>query len=153
MTFTFHKNVRFENLPFEALADAGTADLVVCVHALYAMPDQRKRLDDLRRLLRPGGWLFLVDLGRHMDVSDWRRYLFSSLRKEKGLVGALRVFWQGREIATQNNAIFKAQTDGVYWTHTAAELASAVSESGFEIVQQKPVYRGYSDLLVCRASA
>ena len=148
-----HTNITFENLPFEALTDEGAADLVVCVHALYAMPDQRQRLSDLRRLLRPGGWLFLVDLGRHMNVADWRKYLFSSLRKEKGVIGALGVFWQGREIATQNTAIFKAQKDGVYWTHTSEELASAVTENGFEIVRQKPVYRGYSDLLVCRASA
>jgi SAM-dependent methyltransferase len=148
-----HPNITFENQPFEALKDVGTADLVVCVHALYAMPDQGQRLRDLRRLLRPGGWLFLVDLGRHMDVADWRKYLFSSLRKEKGLIGALHVFWRGREIATQNTAIFKAQKDGVYWTHTSEELASAVAENGFEIVRQKPVYRGYSDLLVCRARA
>ncbi|MGJ8611342.1 MAG: hypothetical protein ACSHWY_09615 [Octadecabacter sp.] len=86
-----------------------------------------------------------------MDVADWRSYLFSSIRNEHGLIGALRFFWQGREIAKQNKNILKARKDGVYWTHTEAEFAAAVTAAGFEIVRQETVYRGYSDLLVCRA--
>ncbi|MDO8884552.1 MAG: methyltransferase domain-containing protein [Pseudotabrizicola sp.] len=146
-----HRNVRFDTLAIEGIDAPGTADLVICVHALYAMPAQEQRLADLRRLLRPGGWLYLVDLGRYMNVGDWRSYLFSNLKKEHGVAGALRIFWQGREIAKQNKAIFKAQKKGVYWTHTEAEIASAVIAAGFEIVRQQSVYRGYSDLLVCRA--
>jgi hypothetical protein len=73
------------------------------------------------------------------------------LRKKHGIAGALKVFWQGREIAKQNANIRKAQMKGAYWTHSEAEIASAVSTCGFEIVRQESVYRGYSDLLVCRA--
>jgi SAM-dependent methyltransferase len=147
-----HKNISFEALPLESVEALGTADLVVCVHALYAMPAPEQRLEDMRRLLRPGGWLYLVDLGRHMNVTDWRNYLFSQLKKEHGLAGALWVFWQGREIAKQNKAILKAQKNGVYWTHTEAQIASAATAAGFEIQRQEVVYRGYSDLLVCRAT-
>jgi ubiquinone/menaquinone biosynthesis C-methylase UbiE len=144
-------NIKYDALALENVNAPGTADLVICVHALYAMPDQEQRLSDLRRLLRPGGWLYLVDLGRYMNVADWRSYLFSSIKKEHGLVGALRIFWQGREIAKQNKSILKAQTNGVYWTHTEAEIASAATAAGLEIVRQQTVYRGYSDLLVCQA--
>jgi len=146
-----HDNVRYHNIALEDVAAEGAADLVICVHALYAMPGQGQRLDDLRRLLRPGGLLYLIDLGRDMNVGDWRGYLFSHLKKERGLAGALRVFWQGREIAKQNAAIRKAQKSGLYWTHSGAELASAVSDAGFDILRQDSVYRDYSDLLVCRA--
>ncbi|MGX0978840.1 hypothetical protein ACSSVY_004585 [Roseovarius sp. MBR-51] len=73
------------------------------------------------------------------------------MRKEHGLAGTLRVFWQGREIAKQNKAIFKAQTNGAYWTHTETEIASAATAADFEILRQDSVYRGYSDRLVCRA--
>lgn len=146
-----HRNISYEALPLENIEALGTADLVVCVHALYAMPAPEQRLEDLRRLLRPGGWLYLVDLGRHMNVADWRNYLFSQLKKEHGLAGALGVFWQGREIAKQNKAILKAQKNGVYWTHTGAQIASAATAAGFEIQRQEVVYRGYSDLLVCQA--
>tara|TARA_R110000787_G_scaffold120044_5_gene230995 strand:+ start:3663 stop:4508 length:846 start_codon:yes stop_codon:yes gene_type:complete len=144
-------NIKYQSLALEDVNAAGTADLVVCVHALYAMPAQEQRLADLRRLLRPGGWLYLVDLGRYMDVADWRSYLFSSLRKEHGLLGAFRIFWRGREIAKQNQSIRKAQMNGVYWTHTEAEFASAATKAGLEIHRQQTVYRGYSDLLVCQA--
>ncbi len=146
-----HGNIRYDSLALEDIDASGKADLIICVHALYAMPAQERRLGDLRRLLRPGGWLYLVDLGRYMDVADWRRYLFSNLKKEHGLAGALRVFWEGREIAKQNNMIFKAQKKGVYWTHTEAEIAAAATAAGFNILRQATVYRGYSDLLVCQA--
>ncbi|MGP1356640.1 class I SAM-dependent methyltransferase [Roseicyclus sp.] len=145
------RNISFDSRALEEVDEPGTADLVVCVHALYAMPEQERRLADLHRLLRPGGLLYLVDLGRDMNVSDWRGYIFSHLKKKHGVLGALRIIWQGREIAKQNNAILKAQKSGVYWTHTEAEIASAATAAGFQIVRQEPVYRGYSDLLVCRA--
>ena len=143
--------VNYNTLAIEDIDSPGTADLVICVHALYAMPAPEQRLGELRRLLRVGGFLYLVDLGRYMDVADWRSYLFSILRKELGLIGALRMVWQGREIAKQNKTILRAQKKGVYWTHTGAELASAATAAGFEILRQQSVYRGYSDLLVCRA--
>ncbi|AGI69126.1 putative UbiE-like methyltransferase [Octadecabacter antarcticus 307] len=146
-----HGNIKHDTFALEDIDAPGTADLIICVHALYAMPAQEQRLGDLYRLLRPGGWLYLVDLGRYMNVADWRRYLFSNLKKEHGLVGALRIFWQGREIAKQNKTILKAQKKGVYWTHTEAEIALAATAAGFKILRQEAVYRGYSDLLVCQA--
>ncbi|WP_231580073.1 class I SAM-dependent methyltransferase [Pseudorhodobacter wandonensis] len=146
------RNIKYDSSTLEDFDAPGTADLVICIHSLYAMPGQEQRLGDLRRLLRPGGLLYLIDLGRYMNVTDWRSYLFSNLKKELGLAGALRVFWQGREIAKQNNAILKAQKKGVYWTHTEAEIALAVAAAGFEILRQETVYRGYSDLLICRAT-
>lgn len=145
-----HASIHYESCPFEEIDATGTADLVICVHAIYTMPSPKQRIADLRRMLRPGGWLYLVDIGRVIDVSDWRRYLFASLRKEHGLAGALRILWQGREIGKQNKAIFEAQKKGVYWTHSEAEIAADVVAAGFDIVEQKTVYRGYSDLLICR---
>lgn len=148
-----HSNITYQNLALQYVEGESVADLVICVHALYAMPDQAQRLNDLRRLLKPGGYLYLVDLGRYMDVADWRSYLFAALRKKHGLKEALKIFWQGRQVAKQNSAIYKAQKEGVYWTHNEAEFAAAVSAAGFDIVRQQSVYRGYSDLLVCRAMA
>jgi ubiquinone/menaquinone biosynthesis C-methylase UbiE len=145
-----NKNVSFENQTLEEFKAQGPADLVICVHALYAMTDQEQRLSDLRQLLRPGGHLYLIDLGRYMNVADWRGYLFAELKSRYGLIMALRVFWQGRQVAKQNKTINKAQKTGAYWTHSEAEIASAATAAGFNIIRQEPVYRGYSDLLVCR---
>ncbi|MBU2867617.1 class I SAM-dependent methyltransferase [Pacificibacter marinus] len=146
-----YKNITYDNRTLQDIDATGTADLVICIHALYAMPAPEQRLADLRRLLRPGGCLYLIDIGRYMNVPDWRSYLFASVKKELGLIGALRVFWQGREIAKQNKSILEAQKKGVYWTHTETEFASLVAQNGFEIVRQQSVYRDHSDLLVCRA--
>ncbi|MBV7407490.1 methyltransferase domain-containing protein [Maritimibacter sp. DP1N21-5] len=149
-------NVVYIDRPFQEFEAPGEdgprkADFVICAHALYAMPDPHDRLAELRGLLRPGGMMFLLDLGRPMDVADWRAYLFAHLRKKVGLAKALHIFWQGRQIAKQNKAIFKAQQDNTYWTHSETEIASAVEQAGFEILSQKTAYRGYSDLLLCRA--
>lgn len=146
-----YANVGFDTVATQDIAADDTADLIVCVHALYTMPAPEQRLVDLHRMLRPGGWLYLIDLGRPMDVADWRSYLFGTLRRQHGLAGALRIFWQGREIAKQNQNILKAQQSGDYWIHSGDELATKVVAAGFEITRQKTVYRGYSDLLVCRA--
>ena len=146
-----YNNVDYQNVALQDLAASGSADLVTCVHALYAMPDQEQRLRDLRRLIRPGGHLYLIDLGRYMNVADWRSYLFAALRKEHGITEALKIFWRGRQVAKQNSAIYKAQKERIYWTHTEAEIAAAAKVAGFDIIRQQSVYRGYSDLLVCRA--
>ncbi|WP_434287358.1 class I SAM-dependent methyltransferase [Celeribacter sp. SCSIO 80788] len=146
-----YDRIKYDTVALESFDAKDTADLIVCVHALYAMPDQKQRLADLRRLLRPGGLLYLVDLGRPLNVADWRKYLFMNIKSKNGLPSALQIFWHGREVAKQNKAIFAAQKTGAYWTHTEEEITAAVTEAGFEILRQESVYRGYSDLLVCRA--
>jgi len=146
-----HDNITYIDRPLQEVEPPVKADLVICAHALYSMPDPQDRLVELRNLLQPGGLLFLIDLGRPLDVADWRSYLFSHLTEELGVLEAIQVFWRGREIAKQNKAIFKAQQDNLYWTHSESEISSAVEEAGFKIEAQKTVYRGYSDLLLCRA--
>jgi ubiquinone/menaquinone biosynthesis C-methylase UbiE len=146
------RNIAYDPSPFESIDAPGTADLVICVHALYAMPQPEQRLIDMARLLRPGGWLYLIDLGRYLDVTEWRSYLFRQLRTKYGLARALRVAWQAREIAKQNRAILEAQKSGAYWTHSDTEMAAHATAAGLTIYRQQTVYRGYSDLLVCRAT-
>lgn len=145
-------NIAYIDCPLQEFEASAKADLVICVHALYAMPDPQRRLIELRGLLRPGGLLFLVDIGRTLNVADWRSYLFSHLTKELGIAKAIQIFWKGREIAKQNKAIFQAQEEKLYWTHSESEISSAVESAGFEVITQKTVYRGYSDLLLCRAA-
>lgn len=148
-----HGKVTFIDRPLQEVEAPAKADLVICAHALYTMPQPADRLVELRNLLRPGGVLFLVDLGRLMNVSDWRTYMLSHMMRTLGVIEATKLFWKGREIAAQNKAIFRAQKAKLYWTHSDTEIAAAVEQAGFEIMSQKTVYRGYSDLLLCRAAA
>ncbi|MFD3687179.1 class I SAM-dependent methyltransferase [Nocardiopsis sp. NPDC058631] len=50
-----------------AFAD-GAFDTVVCALALCTIPDQRRALDEMYRVLRPGGLLLLVD---HVEYTRW----------------------------------------------------------------------------------
>ncbi|SHI34515.1 class I SAM-dependent methyltransferase [Wenxinia saemankumensis] len=145
-------NVGYDQRPLEQVAATEEADLVVCVHALYTMPDQEERLRDLARLLRAGGILYLVDIGRYLDLKDWRGYLFRQVAAKEGLLGALRIFWRGREITRANTEIGRSQQAGTYWTYEAGALARKAREAGLEVLRQDIVYRGYSDLVVCRKS-
>ena len=43
-------------------------DTVVCTFSLCAIPDDRKALDEMARVLRPGGQLLLAD---HVEASRW----------------------------------------------------------------------------------
>jgi ubiquinone/menaquinone biosynthesis C-methylase UbiE len=43
-------------------------DTVVCTFSLCAIPDDRKALDEMARVLRPGGLLLLAD---HVEASRW----------------------------------------------------------------------------------
>ncbi|GHC77662.1 ubiquinone/menaquinone biosynthesis methyltransferase [Nocardiopsis terrae] len=46
----------------------GSFDTVVCTMALCEIPDQRRALAEMRRVLRPGGLLLLID---HIEYTRW----------------------------------------------------------------------------------
>ncbi|MGC4746934.1 SDR family NAD(P)-dependent oxidoreductase [Micromonospora sp. DT201] len=67
---------------------AGGIDLVVATNVLHATADVRRTVANLRRLLRPGGWLVLNELTTTVDViamivgqlDGWWRYEDADLR-------------------------------------------------------------------------
>ena len=61
-----------------AFAD-GAFDTVLCALALCSIPDQRRALGEMRRVLRPGGLLLLVD---HIEYTRWPLH-WREARKER----------------------------------------------------------------------
>ncbi|WP_026122592.1 class I SAM-dependent methyltransferase [Nocardiopsis halotolerans] len=57
----------------------GEFDTVVCALALCTIPDQYRALSEMRRVLRPGGLLLLVD---HVEYTRWPFRLWEA-RKER----------------------------------------------------------------------
>jgi SAM-dependent methyltransferase len=56
-------------LPFQS----GAFDVILCNHVLEHIPDDRRAMQELCRVLKPGGWGVLqvpMDYGRHMTFED-----------------------------------------------------------------------------------
>lgn len=132
----------------------GSLDCILSVNALYAMPHPETILKRAFHWLRPGGSLFLVDLGRIQDTTEWTSFLVMSNRRRLGIFRTLRVLLrEGRVISRANRRIADAQRAGVYWQHTAEQLRGTLTSIGFELETVRTVYRGYSDLAIARKPA
>lgn len=93
-------------LPFAA----GSLDMVYIQHVLHHIGDVDRALSEVRRVLRPGGVLFLVETVEDNPIIRWGRRLYPS--------------WLGDEInapfsydglrATVGDAGFRVQTAGQY---------------------------------------
>lgn len=65
----------FLNNPFRQ----GVFDVVVCLHVAHVLEDLDKLLFEIRRVLKPGGWLYLTSV---VLVNGWRdRYLHNLSRR------------------------------------------------------------------------
>ena len=145
------RNLTFLESTLEETPLTNTFDGVVWGHSLYTMPDPVKRLQEVRSACKDGAWLYIVDIGRRMDVGEWRRYLLSHLFKTIGIWETLKLTWQSRQVAEQNRQVMNYQDSGRYWMHSPDEFREALTKTGWAIECQKVVYRGFSDLAICRA--
>lgn len=129
----------------------GSLDCVVTVNALYAMPTPVSILKRIFHWLRPGGHLFVVNLGRVQNTTDWTSFIIRNNIRRMGLVGILRILLnEGMVISKENRVITRAQRSGVYWQHGTEEFGNLLRDIGFQTDVVRPVYRGYSDLAYCR---
>lgn len=128
-----------------------TQDLVICVNALYAMPQPHAMLRKIRRTIKREGKFFIIDFGRQMRVSHWSAYILKSLVRQHGIHGALAWFWRYREVLKQNRIGMRAQRKGGYWLHSTRQFADALESSGWHIEELTTCYQGYCDLAVCRS--
>ncbi len=127
----------------------GTFDLVVCVNAIYAMPEPDIVLRNLRNWTNIGGFLYVIDFGRQVQLIDWAYYILKNRVKELGLRNAIRWYRDNAENLKQNRKGAKAQTDGSYWLHSNEEFATRLQGAGWEIELLETCYRDCCDLAVC----
>jgi ubiquinone/menaquinone biosynthesis C-methylase UbiE len=132
---------------------AASVMATICIHSLYTLPNPLAVIDKIFQWTAPGGRVFACDLGRHLDVRDWRRFLFGSFRARFGLLGALRLLFRGRGVVRQNAGIAAMQRRGRYWLHSSDEFRAAFERCGFVVERSETCFRGYSDLLVCTKPA
>ncbi len=134
----------------EHVFEPRSLDCVLTVNALYAMRQPERILKSVYQALKPGGYLFFVNLGRIQNTLDWTMYLLARNFLRLGprrLISILRN--EGAVIAKANRAIAQAQRQQQYWRHTTIEIGEYLAGLGFQIEDLRPCYRGYSDLAVC----
>lgn len=122
----------------------------VTIHALYAMRDPARALTVIHENLMPGGYLYLVDLGKEHDSLDWGLYFFRSARKSIGFWGGVRLMARLAGLARQTARITGQQQSRRSWTHDVASLSVLCANLGFTVLRGETVYRGYSSMLLCR---
>jgi len=125
-------------------------DCILSVNSLYAMSNPVSVLQKVYSALRPGGLLFLVNLGRIQNTLDWTLYLVATNLIRLGprrVIELLRN--EGSTIAKANRRIACEQRHHRYWKHTTAEIGEQLTRIGFRVDELRPCYRGYSDLAIC----
>ena len=128
----------------------GSFDLVLCINALYAMQPQQFVLTKIRKWIAPKGLLYVLDLGRKMDSTDWGLHFLRKATKEGRLISYLTdSLLRGREVFKQNQMTTIAQDSGRYWTHETEDFGTTLAASGYQIELLESCYRGYADLAIC----
>ncbi len=144
-------NLRFIQEPAEDLEATGHKwSAAISIHALYAMSDPKKALLNIYNNLNPGGFLFLCDLGKKHNSLDWAKYFFVSKFKSDGFFAAVKLMRDLAGLEKETQKITSQQVAGSSWTHNLATLSSLCAELGFEVLESRVVYRGYSNLLLCQ---
>ena len=138
---SFMQTVEFED---ESL------DLIISVNALNNAPPPRPMLSKVHRWLKKGGYFFLVDFGREIDVVDWTWFLVKHLVRTYGLIDAISIVRRQAKVISINQKGKSDQKSGTLWTHSTEELLGMISDTGLDIEQKKLCYRDYADLVVAK---
>ena len=125
----------------------------VTVHALYALPQPKKVIDQICARLRPGGRVYAADFGRTMDVRAWSVFLLRAALKRHGLVKTISLFARSGIVRRENRRITACQKSGQFWLHEMPEFRAAFEACGMEITfASDKYYRGCDDVILARAS-
>ncbi len=106
MSVDLHSVLAMEKMDLTNLRiESGTYDCVMCYHVLEHIPDDRKAMREIFRVLKPGGWAILqspVDLNREKTHEDPSIVLPEERLKHFGQRDHVR--WYGRDFVTRLEA-------------------------------------------------
>lgn len=119
----------------------GSYDQVVSIHSLYAHPSPRRLLEEVARVLKPGGHAVIVNHTRRMALGS----TFSEVRQREGRLAA----WRAMLLWLLPNAIFEAARKPVgphYWDE--ATFTRELTEVGFTVREMRRTFLNSTSLLV-----
>ncbi len=128
----------------------GSLAAIVCVHALYAVPQPGVLLMRMHEWLRPGGMAYLADIGRSLPVRTWAAYLFRQNLARRGWLKTIALMGRCWSVAVQNRRIALTRATGTYWRHSHEEFRRAVEAAGFVVLRAHIAYNGITDVAIAR---
>jgi len=142
-------NIEFSPTTFEEFHSTKKFDLIVCVHALYLMPDPAILIDRFSQFMDNNSLLIICDIGSEIKISRWARHLLYTNSKKYGILVALKALFANKEIKKANKEISKKQRSGEIWSHTLEEFSRLFSNK-YTILENMNTFLGCSNLLVCK---
>lgn len=142
------KSMDYDTTPFEKWDTSIKYDLVICMHALYLMPNPKLLIPKIVEHMAPGASALICDIGKPINVLSWSIYLFQKLIVRYGLNETINYFRQGKQISEANKKISKLQRKKNPWEHNLSQFKLYFSQyltvhDGFSC------YRGYSNFVRC----
>jgi ubiquinone/menaquinone biosynthesis C-methylase UbiE len=119
----------------------GSFDQIVSIHTLYAHPSPRLLLEQVRRILKPGGHAVLVNHTQRLALGA----AFAEVRRREGPMAALRALG----LWLVPNALFEAGRKPVgphYWDEQT--FARELQEAGLTVLEMRRTFLNASSLLV-----
>lgn len=146
------RNFKFEQIDVQAIPyPDGTFDAVIANHMLYHVPDRRKALSEIRRVLKADGCLFAATLGRDHMREMWeylegvatitRETITSAFTLENGKA-QLQEFFPLVEVSRYQDSLRVTELSAIM-----AYIRSMTSTSEFQEEQFQIIEREFSEVL------
>jgi len=142
------KSMDYDTTPFEKWDTSIKYDLVICVHALYLMPNPKLLIPKIVDHMAPGANALICDIGKPINVFSWSIYLFRKLIVKYGLNQTINYFRQGNQISEANKKISKLQRKKNPWKHNLSQFKLYFSQY-LTVHEGFSCYRGYSNFVRC----
>jgi len=124
-------------------------DVLLCIHALYLMPDSKALISRFQAYMHESSSLIICDIGQVIKVFDWTLFLFKENTIKHGLPKAIQIIQTAAEIKSTNREIARKQKNGQLWSHTLAQFKAWFGQY-YQIQNAFNCYRGCSNFLVCQ---
>jgi SAM-dependent methyltransferase len=117
-------------------------DAVSSIHSLFMLDDKFRTLDELDRVLKPGGRMVIA----HVKPVSIPRLLELEY-KENGIISAVSVFFKLFNVGLIN-ILVAGRHKKVYGITPADDIIIYMKKKGYSLFLQKILYRGFDDFMV-----
>ena len=131
----------------------GSVDIVFAFFLVYTFGDKEKRkklMNNLRRILKPGGTLIIVNPLRNYNARNIIRASLEAIKQRNGFISYLVKKWfvYPWTLRLGLNHVESQIKTHAWHAYTQDELCAEVREGGFQVRHLEEVYSGSAYLVV-----